>query len=266
MKSTPARTALITGASTGIGFELSHIFAQEGYNLIIVARNEIRLKNLAKEIEKKYGNKVAVMAQDLSKANSPEELYQKVKKAKLNVDILVNNAGFATYGKFASTDLNVELEMIQVNITTLTHLSKLFLRDMVKQNSGKILNVASTAAFQPGPLMAVYFATKAYVLSFSQALQNELTGTAISVSALCPGPTATQFSERAKMGKSKLFQNQIMDAKTVAQQGFEGLMKNKAIIIPGFKNRLLVFSERFTPRSLVIKLVRKIQEEEKSAD
>lgn len=175
------------------------------------------------------------------------------------MDVLVNNAGFGTYGAFAETDLGTELEMLQLNIATLTHLTKLFLEKMLAEGNGKILNVASTAAFQPGPLMAVYYASKAYVLSFSEALANELRGTGVSVTALCPGPTRTGFQRRAGMGASRLFDWGVMDAPTVATIGYRGLMRERPLIIPGLKNKLLGFSVRLAPRRLVPAVVRVLQ-------
>lgn len=177
--------------------------------------------------------------------------------------MLVNNAGFATYGLFSETNRETELQMMQVNIVCLTHLTKLFLSDMLKQREGKILNIASTAAFQPGSLMAVYYATKAYVLSFSEAIANELQGTGVTVTALCPGPTESGFQKRADMEQSKLVSDQkIMDAETVAKIGYRGLMNNQTVVIPGLKNQLLAQSVRVTPRKMVTKIVRKMQEKE----
>ena len=175
--------------------------------------------------------------------------------------MLVNNAGFASYGLFNEIDLTSELQMMQVNVVCLTYLTKLFLKDMVKQGSGRILNLASTAAFQPGPLMAVYYATKAYVLSFSEAIANELEGTGVTVTALCPGPTESGFQQRAAMEDSKLVSGQkIMDAETVAKIGYRSLLEGKTVIIPGVKNKILAESVRFTPRKMVTKLVRSMQE------
>ena len=195
---------------------------------------------------------------DLTDPQAPQLLAEALQKMGKSVDIVVNNAGFATYGPFAETSLKTEREMMQTNMQTLTELTKLFLQPMLNRNSGKILNVASTAAFQPGPFMAVYYATKAYVLSFSEALAQELSHTSITVTTLCPGPTATAFSERA--GALKLFENlKVMDAATVALIAYKGLMKGKILVIPGLRNKILMESVRFLPRSWVTKIVKRLQ-------
>jgi short-subunit dehydrogenase len=253
------KTALITGASSGIGHELTQLFAHDGYNLVLVARNQKQLTQMADKLKEKYGVSVKVISKDLSLASAPEEILTELEQESIEIDALVNNAGFAAYGLFSETDLGAELQMMQVNMGTLTHLTKLFLPGMLKKRRGKILHVASTAAFQPGPLMAVYYATKAYVLSFSQALAEELHGTGVNVTALCPGPTASGFQKRAHMEDSKLFSGQIMDAQTVARVGYRGLMTNKTVVIPGLRNKLLVELVRFTPREMVPRVVRNIQ-------
>lgn len=262
MKTTdPSPTALITGASSGIGYELTKLLAGDRYNLVLVARSESKLKQIASELTKQFGITVKVISKDLSSPTSPKEIWQELQTESITIDVLVNNAGFATYGLFTETELQPELNMMQLNMVTLTHLTKLFLPEMLARQAGKILNVASTAAFQPGPLMAVYYATKAYVLSFSEAVANELQGTGVSVSALCPGPTASGFQARANMENSKLVKNkQIMDAKQVASIGYRGLMNNQAVVIPGWQNKLLTLVVRFTPRNLVTRIVRNMQE------
>src|SRR5712692_6004686 len=184
-------TALITGASGGIGYELAKLFARDSYNLVLVARSADKLAQLAAELEKAYQIRATVVAVDLAQPDGPEQVFAATQKAAIEVDVLVNNAGFGQFGFYVETDLQEELQQIQLNIASLTHLTKLYVRPMVERRHGRILNVASTAAFQPGPLMAVYYATKAYVLSFSAALSNELQGTGVSVTALCPGPTAS---------------------------------------------------------------------------
>jgi short-subunit dehydrogenase len=247
-------TALITGASSGIGLELARIFARQGYDLILVARNRQRLEEIATELKPAA---VKVIAKDLSVAGAAEEIQREVPM----VDILVNNAGFGVFGKFAGTPLPDELGMLQLNITALVILTKLYLPGMIQAGTGKILNVASTAAFQPGPLMAIYFATKAFVLSFSEAIGNELEGTGVTVTALCPGPTATGFQERGKMQDSGLVKGKkIMDARPVAEAGYRALMAGKPVEIPGLKNKLLAQSVRFSPRNVVTKIARKMQE------
>ncbi len=251
------KTALITGASSGIGYELAKLFARDGYNLVLVARSEKKLIQIAKEFTDKSDIKIKIITKDLSIPTTPEEIFTNLQQSGIKVDMLVNNAGFGTYGFFHETDLNAELEMLQVNMVSLTHLTKLFLKDMVKQGYGKILNVSSGAAFLPGPLMAVYYATKAYVLSFSEAISNELEGTGVTVTVLCPGATASGFQQRAAMEESKLISGQkIMDAETVAKIGYDGLMSNKTVVIPGLKNKLLAEAIRFIPRKTLLKISR----------
>ena len=254
------KTALITGASSGIGYELTRLFARDGYNLVLVARNQKQLMQIADELQEKYSVSVKVISEDLSAASAPEEIFTELEQESIGIDALVNNAGFAVYGLFAETDLDAELQMMQVNMVTLTHLTKLFLPGMLKNRTGKILNLASTSAFQPGPLMAVYYATKAYVLSFSEALADELHGTGVSVTTLCPGPTASGFQKKANMEDSKLFSGKIMDAQTVARIGYRGLMTNKTVVIPGLRNKILVEGERFVPRKMVTRIARSMQE------
>jgi len=247
-------TALITGASSGIGLELARIFAGKGYGLVLVARNKQRLEEIAAELKPAS---VKVIAKDLSLGGAAEEIQRDVPKA----DVLVNNAGFTVFGKFAETPLAEELSMMQLNMTALVVLTKLYLPGMIGAGNGRILNVASTAAFQPGPLMAIYYATKAFVLSFSEAIGNELEGTGVTVTALCPGPTATGFQERGKMQESGLVKGKkIMDARTVAEVGYRALMAGKRVVIPGVKNKLLAQSIRVSPRSMVTKIVRGLQE------
>jgi len=197
----------------------------------------------------------------LSNASAPEEVFNELQQEGVTVDVLVNNAGFATYGMFAETDLAAELQEMQLNMVTLTHLTKLFLPAMLKRRQGKILNVASTAAFQPGPLMAVYYATKAYVLSFSEALANELHGTGVSVTALCPGPTESGFQKRANIEDTRLISGRkIMGAARVARAGYRGLMVGKTIVIPGLRNKILAEAVRFSPRKVVTQVARSMQE------
>ncbi|BAY12280.1 SDR family NAD(P)-dependent oxidoreductase [Calothrix sp. NIES-2098] len=259
------KTALITGASSGIGYQLAHIFARNHYNLVLVDKKEEKLNEMAEEFPQKFGIFVKNLVKDLSIPTSPVEIFDELQQASIVVDVLVNNAGFGTYGVFAETDLNAELKMLQVNIVTLTHLTKLFLKPMVAQGYGKILNVASVAAFQPGPLMAVYFATKAYVLSFSEAIANELEGSGVTVTALCPGPTATAFQQSAAMEDSKISSvNRMMDTERVARIGYSSLMANKTVVVPGLRNKILAESVRFTPRKLVTKVVKSMHELKKN--
>jgi uncharacterized protein len=260
-KSLSKKTVLVTGGANGIGYELACIFAKDGYNLVLVDRDEQKLLEVTEKFKSKFDGNVKFIVKDLSISTSPLEIFTELQQESINIDVLVNNAGFGTIGFFNDTNLEDELGMLQVNLVSLTHLTKLFLKDMVKQGEGKILNVASTAAFQPGPLMAVYFATKAYILSFSEAISNELNGTGVSVTVLCPGPTASAFHERTGMADTILVKNKkMMDAKTVAKVGYHGLMNNRTIVIPGMKNLILSKSVRFFPRKLVTQFVRNMQE------
>jgi short-subunit dehydrogenase len=258
------QTVLVTGASSGIGLELAREFAAGGYDLVLVARGKEKLEELAAEVRDRHGRHgvtARVLPKDLSDPRSPEEIFQELEGAGTTVNVLVNNAGFATFGPFAETDLARELEELQVNVVTLTHLTKKFLPGMLSRRRGGILNVASTAAFQPGPLMAVYYATKAYVLSFSEALSEELRGTGVTVSALCPGPTATGFSARADMQDSGLFKGmlQVADARSVARAGYEGFRAGRRIVIPGLLNKVGAQSIRVTPRGLATRVVKGMQ-------
>lgn len=250
-------TAFITGASSGIGLELARLFAQHGYNLVLLARNRAQLHEIAATMS---GISVHVIAKDLAHPRAPQEVFDELQEKNIAVDVLVNNAGFGQHGKFSEIALETELEMIQLNVTALTALTHLLLPAMLARRSGKIMNVASTAAFQPGPLMAVYYATKAYVLSFSEAIANELRGSGVTVTCLCPGATETNFARRADMENSRLFRMGAMDAKQVAQAGFDGLMKGTTLVIPGTKNKILAQSVRFGPRKLVTAIARSIQE------
>jgi uncharacterized protein len=254
------KTVLITGASSGIGLEFARLFAKDGYHLVLNARNQSRLQEIANELTTKYGVKVTVAAKDLSNPESTDELTSELASAGIQVDVLINNAGFAAYGPFNETSWKEEHDMIQVNIMALTALTKQLLPGMIKRNYGKILNVASTAAFQPGPLMAVYYATKAYVLSFSEAVNYELRNTNVSVTALCPGATATNFEKRANLESSRLFQSGAMNARDVAIEGYKALMEEKSLEIPGFKNKALTNLVRFLPRKSVLKIVHYVQD------
>ena len=255
------QTALITGASGGIGLELARLFAAGGYDLVLVARSTAKLEELAGEL-RKHGGAVRVLAKDLARPESPEEVFRELEAAGVAVDVLVNNAGFATYGPFVEIDLGRELEELQLNVVTLTHLTKKLLPGMLARRRGGVLNLASTAGFQPGPLMAVYYATKAYVISFSEALAEEMSGTGVTVSVLCPGPTATGFQRRAGMEASKLFSGvlQVADAAAVARAGYEGFRAGKRIVIPGLINKIGVQSIRVSPRALATKMVKRMQE------
>src|ERR1700687_2003324 len=221
------KTALITGASFGIGMEFARIFAREGYNLVLVARSADRLRPLASELEKAHSTRSLILAVDLTEPGAPAYGPDQTARADIQVTVLVNNAGFGQYGLFAENDLEECLRQIQLNVTTLTHLTRLYLPAMLERKGGSILNVASTAAFQPGPLMAVYFATKAYVLHLSEALANELNGSGVTVNALCPGATATEFHKRANATGMNLLKFGAMDARTVAEDGYRAFVRGK---------------------------------------
>ncbi len=251
---------LITGASSGIGLELARIFAAAKYRLILTGRNVDALQRLAQECRQASGVDAVVIPADLSQPDGPQKILDEIQKQSLTVDILVNNAGFGTHGKFWEIPAEKELGLLQVNITALVQLTRALLPGMVARRSGKILNVASTAAFQPGPLMANYYASKSYVLSFSQALSNELRGSGVTVTALCPGPTLTDFQNRAGVAMSRLFKMTGMSATDVAQAGYKALMSEKRVCIPGFKNRLLALGSKFFPASVVLRVMRKLNE------
>ena len=255
-----SKTALITGASGGIGYELALLLARDGFDCILVARSRDKLDELAARLESEFRVKTLVVARDLSKPTAVDEIYEEVSAASMSIDVLVNNAGFPVYGRFVDTDWQAELDMLQVNVVALTALTKLFVRGMVERRNGRILNLASTAAFVPGPLVAVYYASKAYVLSFSQALANELQGTGVTVTALAPGPTRTGFQKRGVMEDSRLVRGQIADAKSVAAAGYRGMMRGKTIVIPGFSNKLIPWVARVSPRGAVTRVVRRMQE------
>jgi short-subunit dehydrogenase len=253
------KTALITGASSGIGYELAKLFAKDCYNLVLVARSAGKLTQFADELQREFGILAKAVPLDLTVASAPQSLFDQLQRESIAVDILVNNAGYGVLGEFANVSLEDNLEQIQLNITALTHLTKLFLGPMIERRSGKILNVASTAGFQPGPLMSVYYATKAYVISFSEALANEFDGTGVTVTCLCPGATDTGFQRRAGLENTLLFKKlRPMDAKRVARDGYRGLMAGKVIVISGFRNWLLAESVRFSPRRLVTAVSRKV--------
>jgi len=255
-----SRAALITGASSGIGYELALLFARDGFDCILVARGHDKLNELAARLESEFRVKTLVLSKDLSKPNAVNEIYEETTAAGLAVNVLVNNAGFGVFGLFAEIDLEAEIQMLQVNVTALTSLTKLFLPAMLERREGRILNVASTAGFAIGPLMAVYYASKAYVLSFSEALANELKGTGVTVTTLAPGPTRTGFQQRGAMEDSRLFQGQIADAKSVALAGYRGLMAGKPLVIPGIRNKLIPLVARLSPRGVMARVVRRAQE------
>ncbi len=250
------KTILITGATGGLGLEFCHLIAKEGHDLVISARNIDALNHLKQDLVSLYKIQVYTVAVDLSLPNSALELYNYTKENKIYITTLINNAGFGDFGRFDQSNWKKQSDLIQVNNTSLVHLTHLYLQDMKEKGYGEILNVASVASFMPGPLMSVYYASKAFVLSFTEALSVELKNTNIKVSVLAPGPTKTGFEENAALGNSGLFKNlKVADATQVAKFGLDALERNKTIAIPGFFNQLLVISSKFSPRSWVRQVV-----------
>ncbi|XQY92539.1 SDR family NAD(P)-dependent oxidoreductase [Metabacillus sp. HB246100] len=248
------KTALITGATSGIGYEFVKLFSRGGYNLVVVGRNEEKLD----EIEQVFHHvEITRIQKDLSKPGAAKEIFEELSKLGITIDVVVNNAGFGLLGEFDTVSLEEQSRMIQLNITALTELTHYFLPYMKKMNDGKIVNIASTAAFQPGPLMAVYYATKAYVLSFSEALAEELKGKNITVTTICPGATKTNFGAAANVEHTIMFSN-AMDAKEVAKQSYEGIMKGRRVVIPGAKNKAGAYAAKFLPRSLTAKIAKAV--------
>jgi short-subunit dehydrogenase len=255
------KTALITGASSGIGLEFARVFAAAKNNLVLVARSEEKLNKLAAELTANNGITVKVIAADLTIMDEVQKVYDTCKAQHIEIEYLVNNAGFGTYGFFAETDWSKTEQMIDLNIKSLTKLCRLFIPDMTARKSGRVLNVASTAAFQPGPTMAVYFASKSYVLFLSEALYNELQGTGVTVTCLCPGATESGFQKAADMEESKLFKGKKLPASAeVAAFGYKAMMAGEMTVVHGFLNKLLTTSVRFSPRKLVLAIARKITE------
>jgi short-subunit dehydrogenase len=255
-------STIVTGASSGIGRELAKLFAEDRQDLVLIARNKKKLDEFARDLTSAFGVSVCVIARDLARLETPAEIANELTESGIAVETLVNNAGFGVYGPFEKTDGAKDLEMLQVNVAAVTQLTKLFLPPMLERKRGRILNVASTAAFQPGPLMAVYYATKAYVLSFSEALANEVAGSGVTVTALCPGPTDTEFQKEAGLETTRLFTGPfVLDARSVARAGYDGMKAGKRIVIPGFANRVLAQGVRFTPRRVVTAIARSFQEQ-----
>ena len=249
------KTVLITGASSGIGLELSKLFARNNYNLVIVSQNEENLKK-AKSIIHRENTKIEIHAitKDLSKSSAPQEIFEYTFKNSIQVDILVNNAGIQVYGKFQDTNIDDILNLMNVNMFAMAKLTRLFVDGMVKRGDGKILNLGSTGSFQPCPLNAAYCASKSFTLYFSEAMGEELKGTGVTITTLCPGATRTNFAKRAKIEDIKLFRGKLLEPSKVAEIGYKALMKGKSVIITGLSNKILAQSVRFIPRSMVIKM------------
>ncbi len=259
------RTALITGASGGIGFEFAKLLAQDSYNVVLIARTESRLIKIKKEFEKKYNVDVIFFFKDLTKPNVVKEIYNELKRQNIKIDVLINNAGFGNFGKFYETSWEKEAKILQLNIVALTHLTKLFLKDMVERGDGKILNVSSTSAFQPGPLMSVYYASKAYVQSFSEAIATEVRGTGVTVTALCPGPVKTEFQKKVSDIEPHLINLNLSTPESVARYGYHALQRGDRVAIPGLLNQFLIHAVNFIPRTAVIDIVYLLQEKNRKS-
>lgn len=255
------RTALITGASSGFGEKFAEIFAKDGYNLVLVARNVYKLNQQKKFLENHYGVKVWVFTQDLSVANSASKVFEFTQSNGIHIDILVNNAGFGDIGRFANCDIQKQIDMINLNVTTLVNLTHLYVKPMISNGYGKIMNIASIAGFVPaGPLMSVYYATKAFVLSFTDAIATELKGTGVTVTAVCPGPVRTEFFKRAGFKDQKIF-NLLTNNGTqkVCQYSYDQMIKGKTIVVPGIMNKIGTNVCKFAPRELSKNVVYMIQ-------
>ena len=251
-------TALVTGASAGLGAEFARLCAAGGYDVVLVARSAARLGELADALSGRYGIAARSLPSDLSDPAAPSEILARM--AGTPVDLLINKAGLGLRGAFAETDWARESSLLQVNVLSLAHLTKLFLPEMLRRRTGRILNVASTAAFVPGPFMAVYYASKAFVLSFSEALANEVQGTGVSVTALCPGPTRTDFAEVAGVTDTPLFHGPTMSAEEVARIGYDAMMAGKSSVVAGARNRWTMRGARLLPRSWVASTTRRLNQ------
>lgn len=255
-----SRTALVTGASGGIGYELARLCAADGYDLVLVARDEAALARAAGELTAGRTIAARVVAADLARPDAPGEVAEMLAADGVAVDLLVNNAGIGAYGPFAASDLATQLALLRLNVVALTELTGRFLPGMLARRSGTILNVASTAAFLPGPLMATYYASKAYVLSFSEALAEEVRGTGVTVTALCPGPTRTDFHRQAAMRDSRMLRYRLaMDAAAVARAGYRGMQRGRRVVVPGRANWLMTQAVRAAPRALLARAVHAAQ-------
>lgn len=253
-------TALVTGATSGIGHAFARLLARERYDLVLVARRADVLDGIRMDLERAFPIRVKVIAADLSRPDAARGVFDELEREKLAPDVLINNAGFGLFGTFTETDGEAETRMIGLNIVALTDLTKLVLKGMSERGRGKILNVASTAAFRSGPLMAVYCATKAYVLSFSEAIAEELKGTGVTVTALCPGPTVSGFAHEAGLRRSRsIGLRRLLSPEAVAEYGYRSMMKGKPVAIPGLTNKMVVSTLRFLPPSMVTTITRRIR-------
>jgi uncharacterized protein len=259
------RTALVSGASGGIGLELARVLAREGYDLVLVARRADRLHAGAGELRGQHGIDVQVIGKDLSVPCSADGLCRELAERSIAIDVLVNNAGFAIRGKFAETDPATQLQLLQLNVVALTHFTRLLLPPMLERGWGRILNIASISAYVPGPLMATYFASKAYVLSFTESLAAELDGTGVSATALCPGPTHTEFEKRAGLSNTRAFRKGVMSAEAVARIGYDAMTRGRRVVVAGFWNKLRMLPTPLVPRRILAHFSRKYHELDGSA-
>jgi short-subunit dehydrogenase len=249
------RYAVITGATSGIGYELAKLLAKDGKNLAIIARDINRLDKVKAEIESKYGTTVKTISKDVSLPEAPLDIFSELEKEDINVDVLVNNAGLVVYGLFPETDFQKELEMIRLYTSALTHMTKLFLKKMIQNKSGWILNVSSGMGFLSVPVVSVYAAGKAYIIHFSEALANELQGSGVSVTCLCPSQTETEIFKRAKIENTRLARAKMLNAAAVAEAGYTGMKKGKVIVATG-KSKMLPALIRILPRKTLTKIAR----------
>jgi uncharacterized protein len=246
MRETDKKIALVTGASEGLGRDLADLFARDGHSLILVARNEERLNELAGKLHEEFHVEAQVIAQDLSVPGASQAVFDRL--GDTEIEFLVNNAGFGTIGRFAKAEVQTQLAMLQVNVVALTHLTRLILPAMLKRKSGRIMNMASVAGMLPGPYMSVYYASKAYVISFSEALATEVADSGVTVTAICPGPTRTEFQKRAGAGESSLFRFNVMSSADVARIGYKAMMRGKRLVTTGVSNKLLGVTAKVLPR------------------
>ncbi|MGK0211890.1 MAG: short-subunit dehydrogenase [Polaribacter sp.] len=253
------KTALVTGAASGLGYEFAVLLAKDSYNLILIDIDSENLEGTKKELESLYQTQVTILVKDLSTAEIADEIYKEIQDK--SIDVLINNAGFGLFGTFSKTKWQRESAMLHLHIMTTTHLTKLLLNGMVERGKGRILNISSLAAFQPGPLMAIYYASKAYILSFSEAIANELKGTGVTVTVLCPGQTKTSFQQVvSKQNCDNKINFNMACPVQVAKYGYNAMMQGKTVVVPGFFNKFLSRLPRLMPRKTSASIVRKIQE------
>ncbi len=258
------QTALLTGASSGIGLELARLFARDGYRLVLVADDTAKLNQATQELGAISDQPITTIVQDLAEVGAAHQIADRLAAQGTEIDVLVNDAGIGTYGQFIETDLEEETRLLHINIVAPTQLTKRLLPGMVARKRGRILNLASVASFMPGPLMTVYYASKAYVLSFSEGLAEEVRGSGVTVTALCPGPTETGFQQRAAMEESRLVKGvRLQSAADVAKAGYAGMLAGKTVVIPSWSDRVTTIAPRFVPRAVVPRLVRRAQESDR---